>query len=168
MRQITWFNSQEKLVKRHIEDLRAYCPKLYILWLKPTSYISAMHVHAHWVDKAYGGVVVLLAVPASCDPYVSAYERLQFYHLQVMLREQLYTFYLKPYMQPILGDNLYIGINNSVIKNYLIYISCEELTLFVIILTFNDTEKSILFSVYFLLFPYPKNFSQFFSSHWKK
>jgi len=24
------------------------------------------------------------------------------------------------------------------------------------------------FSVYFLLFPYPKNFSQFFSSHWKK
>ena len=23
------------------------------------------------------------------------------------------------------------------------------------------------FSVYFLLFPYPKNFSQFFSSHWK-
>ena len=25
-----------------------------------------------------------------------------------------------------------------------------------------------IFSVYFLLFPYPKNFSQFFSSHWKK
>ena len=25
-----------------------------------------------------------------------------------------------------------------------------------------------LFSVYFLLFPYPKNISQFFSSHWKK
>ena len=24
------------------------------------------------------------------------------------------------------------------------------------------------FSVYFLLFPYPKKFSQFFSSHWKK
>ena len=24
------------------------------------------------------------------------------------------------------------------------------------------------FSVYFLLFPYPKNFSKFFSSHWKK
>ena len=67
-----------------------------------------------------------------------------------MLREQLYTFYLKPYMQPILGDNLYIGINNSVIENYLIYISCEELTLFVIILTFNDTEKSILFCLSYM------------------
>ena len=35
------------------------------------------------------------------------------------------------------------------------------------------TEKKIQvvcteFSVYFLLFPYPKNFSHFFSSHWKK
>ena len=29
-----------------------------------------------------------------------------------------------------------------------------------------NNEKT--FSVYFLLFPYPKNFSQFFSSHWKK
>ena len=28
--------------------------------------------------------------------------------------------------------------------------------------------KVSAFSVYFLLFPYPKNFSQFFSSHWKK
>ena len=35
--------------------------------------------------------------------------------------------------------------------------------------TFDVTElKENLFSVYFLLFPYPKNFSQFFSSHWKK
>ena len=30
------------------------------------------------------------------------------------------------------------------------------------------TNEIILFSVYFLLFPYPKNFSQFFSSLWKK
>ena len=30
-----------------------------------------------------------------------------------------------------------------------------------------STEVSY-FSVYFLLFPYPKNFSHFFSSHWKK
>ena len=29
-------------------------------------------------------------------------------------------------------------------------------------------EQMFLFSVYFLLFPYPKNFSQFFSSLWKK
>ena len=28
--------------------------------------------------------------------------------------------------------------------------------------------RTSLFSVYFLLFPCPKNFSQFFSSHWKK
>ena len=28
--------------------------------------------------------------------------------------------------------------------------------------------KNLFFSVYFLLFPYPKFFSQFFSSHWKK
>ena len=31
-----------------------------------------------------------------------------------------------------------------------------------------SNAQQCLFSVYFLLFPYPKNFSQFFSSHWKK
>ena len=31
-----------------------------------------------------------------------------------------------------------------------------------------EKNKTKSFSVYFLLFPYPKNFSQFFSSHWKK
>ena len=30
------------------------------------------------------------------------------------------------------------------------------------------SEQNLEFSVYFLLFPYPKNFSKFFSSHWKK
>ena len=29
LRQITWFNNQEKVVEQHAEDLRAYCPKIY-------------------------------------------------------------------------------------------------------------------------------------------
>ena len=32
----------------------------------------------------------------------------------------------------------------------------------------SQKDHLLSFSVYFLLFPYPKNFSQFFSSHWKK
>ena len=32
----------------------------------------------------------------------------------------------------------------------------------------HEKTKQKPFSVYFLLFPYPKNFSHFFSSHWKK
>ena len=36
------------------------------------------------------------------------------------------------------------------------------------VLTIKMASHKSTFSVYFLLFPYPKKFSHFFSSHWKK
>ena len=50
------------------------------------------------------------------------------------------------------------------------WLNAEVIKKFVCVLKkkFGIFLKILYFSVYFLLFPYPKKFSQFFSSHWKK